>query len=111
MFKPAEAISELSTFANCGLGDVLLTVTPSGCALRVPPPHLRRLLFCFSYCSSVRWNGAGRILMTGYTPRSEVATKHSISGRQSKVRPRCSPNLGAETSVAAAHRALRRRQM
>jgi 2-keto-4-pentenoate hydratase/2-oxohepta-3-ene-1,7-dioic acid hydratase in catechol pathway len=44
VFKPAETISELSTFANIVPGDVLLTGTPSGCALRVPPPPMRRLL-------------------------------------------------------------------
>ena len=44
VFKPAETISELSTFANVAKGDVLLTGTPSGCALRVPPPPVRRLL-------------------------------------------------------------------
>ena len=37
VFKPAETISELSTFANVAPGDVLLTGTPSGCALRLPP--------------------------------------------------------------------------
>ena len=44
VFKPAETITELSTFANIVPGDVLLTGTPSGCALRVPPPPVRRLL-------------------------------------------------------------------
>lgn len=44
VFKPAETISELSTFANVASGDVLLTGTPSGCALRAPPPAVRRLL-------------------------------------------------------------------
>ena len=44
VFKPCETISELSTFANVSCGDVLLTGTPSGCALRVPPPAVRRLL-------------------------------------------------------------------
>ena len=33
VFKPAETITELSTFANIAPGDVLLTGTPSGCAL------------------------------------------------------------------------------
>ena len=42
VFKPAETISELTTFANIAPGDVLLTGTPSGCALRVPPPPLRQ---------------------------------------------------------------------
>ncbi len=44
VFKPAETISELSTFASVAPGDVLLTGTPSGCALRVPPPAVRRLI-------------------------------------------------------------------
>ena len=44
VFKPAETISELSTFANIAPGDVLLTGTPSGCALHVPPPLIRRVL-------------------------------------------------------------------
>ena len=44
VFKPAETISELSTFANIAPGDVLLTGTPSGCALRVPPPAVRRIV-------------------------------------------------------------------
>jgi 2-keto-4-pentenoate hydratase/2-oxohepta-3-ene-1,7-dioic acid hydratase in catechol pathway len=44
VFKPAETISELSTFANVTTGDVLLTGTPSGCALRVPPAPVRRIL-------------------------------------------------------------------
>jgi 2-keto-4-pentenoate hydratase/2-oxohepta-3-ene-1,7-dioic acid hydratase in catechol pathway len=44
VFKPAETISELSTFANVRRGDVLLTGTPSGCALRAPPAPIRRLL-------------------------------------------------------------------
>lgn len=43
VFKPAETISELSTFSNVSPGDVLLTGTPSGCALRLPPPLLRKI--------------------------------------------------------------------
>lgn len=44
VFKPAETITELSTFSDMAPGDVLLTGTPSGCALRVPPPALRKLM-------------------------------------------------------------------
>ena len=42
VYKPAETISELSTFSDVSPGDVLLTGTPSGCALRVPPPLVRK---------------------------------------------------------------------
>jgi 2-keto-4-pentenoate hydratase/2-oxohepta-3-ene-1,7-dioic acid hydratase in catechol pathway len=44
VYKPAETITELSTFSDVSPGDVLLTGTPSGCALRVPPPLLRKLM-------------------------------------------------------------------
>lgn len=44
VFKPAETITELSTFSDVAPGDVLLTGTPSGCALRVPPPLMRRFV-------------------------------------------------------------------
>jgi 2-keto-4-pentenoate hydratase/2-oxohepta-3-ene-1,7-dioic acid hydratase in catechol pathway len=43
VFKAAETISELSTLADIAPRDVLLTGTPSCCALRVPPA-VRRLL-------------------------------------------------------------------
>lgn len=44
VFKPAETLSELSTFSDLSPGDVLLTGTPAGCALRVPPRLVRSLL-------------------------------------------------------------------
>lgn len=44
VYKPAETITELSTFSDVSPGDLLLTGTPSGCALRVPPPLLRRVM-------------------------------------------------------------------
>ena len=47
VFKPAETITELSTFSDIAPGDVLLTGTPSGCALRVPPPFMRKIMQLF----------------------------------------------------------------
>jgi 2-keto-4-pentenoate hydratase/2-oxohepta-3-ene-1,7-dioic acid hydratase in catechol pathway len=44
VYKPAETITELSTFSDVSPGDVLLTGTPAGCALRAPPPLLRRVM-------------------------------------------------------------------
>lgn len=44
VFKPDETITELSTFSDVAPGDVLLTGTPSGCALRIPPPMLRKVM-------------------------------------------------------------------
>jgi 2-keto-4-pentenoate hydratase/2-oxohepta-3-ene-1,7-dioic acid hydratase in catechol pathway len=44
VYKPAETITELSTFSDLAPGDVLLTGTPAGCALRVPPRLLRNVM-------------------------------------------------------------------
>ena len=44
VYKPAETITELSTFSDVAPGDVLLTGTPAGCALRVPPRLVRGLM-------------------------------------------------------------------
>ncbi len=44
VYKPAETITELSTFCDLAPGDVLLTGTPSGCALRVPARLVRNLM-------------------------------------------------------------------
>lgn len=44
VYKPAETITELSTFSDLSPGDVLLTGTPAGCALRAPPRLARKLM-------------------------------------------------------------------
>jgi len=44
VYKPAETITELSTFCDVAPGDVLLTGTPAGCALRAPPRLVRNLM-------------------------------------------------------------------
>jgi 2-keto-4-pentenoate hydratase/2-oxohepta-3-ene-1,7-dioic acid hydratase in catechol pathway len=44
VFKPAETITELSTFSDLSPGDVLLTGTPAGCALRAPKRIVRSLM-------------------------------------------------------------------
>ncbi|MGP0174863.1 fumarylacetoacetate hydrolase family protein [Pseudomonas sp. NCHU5208] len=43
VFKPAETLSEYSQIVNFEPGDVLMTGTPSGCALSVPPRLLVKL--------------------------------------------------------------------
>ena len=43
MFKPAETLSEMSQFFNFRAGDVLMTGTPSGCALSIPSPLLVKM--------------------------------------------------------------------
>jgi 2-keto-4-pentenoate hydratase/2-oxohepta-3-ene-1,7-dioic acid hydratase in catechol pathway len=44
VFGPAETLAELTTFSDLSQGDLILTGTPAGCALRVPPPAVRRLM-------------------------------------------------------------------
>lgn len=44
VFKPAETLTEFSQVVNFEPGDVLMTGTPSGCALGLPAPFLVRML-------------------------------------------------------------------
>ncbi|MCG8671657.1 MAG: fumarylacetoacetate hydrolase family protein [Pseudomonadales bacterium] len=43
VFKPAETLTELSQVSDINMGDLILTGTPAGCAMRVPPPAITRL--------------------------------------------------------------------
>ena len=93
VFKPAETITELSTFANIAPGDVLLTGTPSGCALRVPPPMIRRFLQLLperKFLETVRFVAAT-------APRiSQARRHHNGNDRQRRwtARPRRAENHG-----------------
>ena len=43
VFKPSETLTELSMIHDFEIGDVVLTGTPSGCALNLPSPFLVRV--------------------------------------------------------------------
>jgi len=43
IYKPAETLTELSSFSNLETGDLVLTGTPNGCALRLPSPAIVKL--------------------------------------------------------------------
>ena len=43
VFKPAETLTELSKFSDLETGDLVLTGTPSGCALQLPSPLVVKL--------------------------------------------------------------------
>lgn len=45
VFKPAETLTEFSEVTDFNIGDVLLTGTPSGCALGLPSPLLVKLAY------------------------------------------------------------------
>ncbi len=55
VYRPAASIEELSTFSNIAPGDVLLTGTPTGCALRLPRPFVRKFLQ-FALPENQFWN-------------------------------------------------------
>ncbi|EMN29301.1 FAH family protein [Leptospira interrogans serovar Pyrogenes str. L0374] len=54
VFKPLESILELSQFCNISTGDVLLTGTPSGCALRAPGKLIQKIASILP--EKVKWN-------------------------------------------------------
>ncbi|PJZ77393.1 fumarylacetoacetate hydrolase family protein [Leptospira neocaledonica] len=43
VYKPAETILELSKFCNINPGDILITGTPSGCALKAPGKLIQKI--------------------------------------------------------------------
>ncbi|MCM1958222.1 fumarylacetoacetate hydrolase family protein [Acinetobacter modestus] len=43
VFKPAETLTEFSMVTNFNVGDILMTGTPSGCALGLPPAPVVRI--------------------------------------------------------------------
>ncbi len=43
VFKPAATLSELSQIAHLNVGDLVLTGTPSGCALGIPSPLVAKI--------------------------------------------------------------------
>ncbi len=53
VFKPSETLTELSTFSDLAVGDLVLTGTPSGCALRIPSPLIVKLFSLLP--ESMRW--------------------------------------------------------
>jgi 2-keto-4-pentenoate hydratase/2-oxohepta-3-ene-1,7-dioic acid hydratase in catechol pathway len=44
VYRPAESLTELSTFCNLSPGDIILTGTPHGCTATAPPALVRRML-------------------------------------------------------------------
>jgi 2-keto-4-pentenoate hydratase/2-oxohepta-3-ene-1,7-dioic acid hydratase in catechol pathway len=44
VYRPLETLTELTQVSDLAPGDVLLTGTPSGCALRAPAPFVQRLM-------------------------------------------------------------------
>jgi 2-keto-4-pentenoate hydratase/2-oxohepta-3-ene-1,7-dioic acid hydratase in catechol pathway len=53
VFKPAETLTELSSFSDLDIGDLVLTGTPSGCALQIPAPIVVKLFSLLP--ESIRW--------------------------------------------------------
>ncbi len=54
VFKPAETLTELSQISDMHVGDLIMTGTPSGCALRIPPPLVQKIGALLP--EPVKWN-------------------------------------------------------
>ncbi|TGK81439.1 FAA hydrolase family protein [Leptospira noumeaensis] len=79
VYKPEETIQELSQFCNINPGDVLLTGTPSGCALRAPGKLVQKIASLLS--EKKKWDlfVKGQLKRTEYlqpgdTIRSSIRT-------------------------------------
>jgi len=65
VFKPAEALSELSQIADLNVGDLILTGTPAGCAMQVPPAVIVKIAGLLS--EAKKW----KIFVTAQAKRPE----------------------------------------
>jgi len=45
VFKPEESLTEFTQVSDLNPGDIVLTGTPNGCAMRLPQPGLKKTLF------------------------------------------------------------------
>ncbi|GAA2047789.1 fumarylacetoacetate hydrolase family protein [Williamsia deligens] len=79
LYRPAESLSELSTFCNLSPGDVVLTGTPHGTAAKSPPALVRRLATAI-LPEHVMWqlfikrNTSGPFLRPGDTVSASIRT-------------------------------------
>jgi 2-keto-4-pentenoate hydratase/2-oxohepta-3-ene-1,7-dioic acid hydratase in catechol pathway len=80
VYQPAETLTELSTFSNLAVGDVVLTGTPHGTAAKSPPAFVRRLATAL-LPEHVMWSAFIRRNLTGpYLRPGDVVTSSIRSG-------------------------------
>ena len=80
VFKPAESLSELSGVSDLTTGDLVLTGTPSGCALEIPRGRLVRALMQLK-SEKAKWSAfVERQLKSGrYLEPGDVVTATIVS--------------------------------
>jgi len=91
VFKPAETLTELSDFTDLDVGDLVLTGTPSGCALQIPSPTVVKLFSLLP--ESVRWKLFKRIQgkrLQYLQPNDEIEAR--IHSRDQKINLGCQQN-------------------
>lgn len=79
LYRPAETLTELSTFSNLSPGDVVLTGTPHGTAAKSPPALVRRLATALlpehvMWRMFIRRNASGPFLRPGDTVTGSIRT-------------------------------------
>ncbi|TGN16804.1 fumarylacetoacetate hydrolase family protein [Leptospira ilyithenensis] len=72
VYKPLETLLELSTFCDISVGDVLLTGTPSGCALRAPGKFIQKIGALLS--ESKKWE----LFIKGQSKRTEYLKQNDM---------------------------------
>jgi 2-keto-4-pentenoate hydratase/2-oxohepta-3-ene-1,7-dioic acid hydratase in catechol pathway len=72
VFGPAATLTELSGVQDLMTGDLIATGTPSGCALRVPPPWVQRIGGLLSDRQRWRTFIAGQTKRSGYLKPGDV---------------------------------------
>jgi 2-keto-4-pentenoate hydratase/2-oxohepta-3-ene-1,7-dioic acid hydratase in catechol pathway len=97
VYRPAESLTELSTFSNLDVGDVLLTGTPHGTAAKSPPAIVRRLATALlpehvMWKLFIRRNLAGPFLSPGDTVTSTIRSSDGALDLGEQRTPIIAPN-------------------
>jgi len=72
VYRPAESLSELSMFADLSVGDLVLTGTPAGCALRAPSRLAQRFAALLDESKKWRMFVAGQAKRRSYLQPGDV---------------------------------------
>lgn len=83
VFKPAESLSEFTQVSDLNVGDLVLTGTPHGCAMKLPSPALVKLIHLLP--EKAKWKffvnkqkGNGRYLQPGDSLTTTIRSSDGV---------------------------------
>lgn len=97
VFKPAESLSEFTQVSNLDVGDLVMTGTPSGCAMQIPPAPIVKLIQLLPEATKWKFFVKGQKRNGRYLqPGDQLAT--TIRSQDGKINLGIQKNLIREAS-------------